>query len=74
VQVCWGTWHWTSHDAAEPVCRVKHDSVSAAQVGQSPSQVSPISTTVLPHIGVQSVSLVALHVAGQQSSPLVHAV
>jgi hypothetical protein len=67
-------WHWTSHDAAEPVCRVKHVSVSAAHVGQLPSQVSPISTTLLPHFGVQSESLVALHGAGQQSSPLAHAV
>jgi hypothetical protein len=33
------------------------------------SQVSPASTTPLPHFGVQSESLLALHPAGQQPSP-----
>ena len=33
------------------------------------SQVSPFSTTPLPHAGEQSESVLALHPAGQQPSP-----
>jgi hypothetical protein len=33
------------------------------------SQVSPFSTTPLPHFGEQSESVLALHPAGQQPSP-----
>ena len=32
------------------------------------SQVSPLSTTPLPHLGLQSLSLLALQALGQQSS------
>jgi hypothetical protein len=42
-------------------------------VGQG-SQVSPFSTTPLPHFGVQSESLLALHPVGQQPSPPIQAV
>jgi hypothetical protein len=38
------------------------------------SQVSPVSTTLLPQAGWQSVSLVALQLAGQQASPFAHVV
>jgi hypothetical protein len=38
------------------------------------SHVSPDSTTLLPHLGGQSESLVALHCDGQQLSPDIHAV
>ena len=46
-------------------------SLQEARVGQEEgrSQVSPDSTTPLPHLGVQSESLFALHPAGQQPSP-----
>jgi hypothetical protein len=46
-------------------------SLQEARVGQEAggSQVSPDSTTPLPHLGVQSESLFALHPAGQQPSP-----
>jgi hypothetical protein len=43
-------------------------------VGQFPSHVSPISTTMLPHVGMQLPSLFALQPAGQQPSPPVHMV
>jgi hypothetical protein len=45
-------------------------------VGQLPggSQVSPASTTPLPHVGWQSPSLVALQLGGQQPSPPTHIV
>ena len=38
------------------------------------SQVSPRSTTPLPHLGVQSLSLVALQADGQHPSPFAQAV
>src|SRR5262249_2407676 len=37
------------------------------------SQVSPASTTPLPHFAAQSLSLLALQAAGQQPSPGTHA-
>jgi hypothetical protein len=40
----------------------------------SGSQSSPFSTTPFPHDGAQSLSLVALQLAGQHPSPLMHAV
>ena len=45
--------------------------LSSQEVGQEDfgSQVSPLSTTPLPHFGAQSESLLALHPAGQQPSP-----
>src|SRR5438128_196368 len=44
-------------------------------VGQlAPSHFSPASTTPLPHLGAQSLSLVASQVPGQQPSPAAHAV
>ena len=44
---------------------------SSQEVGQEDfgSQVSPFSTTPLPHFGEQSESLLALHPEGQQPSP-----
>jgi hypothetical protein len=38
-------------------------------VGQAPSHSSPLSTTPLPHFGLQSLSLVASAFSGQQASP-----
>ena len=45
--------------------------LSLQEVGQEDfgSQVSPVSTTPLPHVGEQSESTLALHPAGQQPSP-----
>jgi hypothetical protein len=45
--------------------------LSLQEVGQEDfgSQVSPFSTTPLPHFGEQSESSLALHPAGQQPSP-----
>jgi hypothetical protein len=45
--------------------------LSLQEVGQEDfgSQVSPFSTTPLPHLGEQSESVLALHPAGQQPSP-----
>jgi hypothetical protein len=45
--------------------------LSLQEVGQEDfgSQVSPFSTTPLPHFGEQSESVLALHPAGQQPSP-----
>jgi phosphotransferase system HPr-like phosphotransfer protein len=49
---------------------------SSQEVGQEDggSQVSPDSITPLPQVGVQSESLLALHVAGQQPSAATQAV
>jgi hypothetical protein len=41
-------------------------------VGQLPSQTSPDSTTSFPHRGLQSLSLLALQLPGQQPSPPMH--
>jgi hypothetical protein len=38
------------------------------------SHVSPCSTALLPHTGVQSLSLTALHPGGQHPSLLLHIV
>jgi hypothetical protein len=43
-------------------------------VGQSPSQSSPLSTTPLPQTGLQSLSLLALQPEGQQPSLFLQAV
>jgi hypothetical protein len=43
-------------------------------VGQFPSQSSPDSTTPLPHLGVQLLSLFALQPGAHQPSPFVHVV
>ena len=48
--------------------RVVH-ALEEHEVGQSPSQRSPGSTTPLPHIESQSPSLVALQPEGQHPSP-----
>jgi hypothetical protein len=42
--------------------------------GQLPSQVSPDSTTPLPHLTVQSLSLVELQPGAQHPSPFLHCV
>jgi hypothetical protein len=42
---------------------------SSQLVGQFPSQVSPGSSTPLPQLAPQSLSLLALQVGGQQPSP-----
>lgn len=47
---------------------------SLHEVGQLPSQVSPVSTTRLPQTGWQSRSLFALQPLGQHPSPPVHVV
>jgi hypothetical protein len=63
------------HDAAVPVrLFVVHALPSSHVAGQFPSHVSPASTTLLPHAGVQLLSLFALHPDGQHESPFVHAV
>ena len=41
---------------------------------QLPSHVSPDSTSLLPHAGLQSSSLLLLHPGAQQPSPSTHAV
>jgi hypothetical protein len=46
---------------------------SEQEAGQLPSHVSPFSTTPLPHLGLQSPSLLALQPGAQQPSPLAHA-
>ena len=53
-----------------------HVLASSQEVGQDDagSQVSPGSTTPLPQVGEQSVSVLALHPAGQQPSPDTHVV
>ena len=43
-------------------------------VGQSPSQISPVSTVPLPQLGTQSASLTWVQVLGQQRSPATQAV
>jgi hypothetical protein len=48
--------------------------VAPQALGQLPSHVSPLSTTPLPHTGLQSLSLFALPPGGQQPSPFVGAV
>jgi hypothetical protein len=55
-----------------PVMRSRVQAMPSSQeVGHDDfgSQVSPFSTTPLPHVGEQSESVLALHPAGQQPSP-----
>jgi hypothetical protein len=67
--------HVTLHMPDEPERTfVVHELPSSHVAGQFPSHVSPASTTPLPHIGMQLLSLVALQPEGQQPSPLVHVV
>jgi hypothetical protein len=72
-----GGWvHCRLHMAAEPVrtSAVQAIPSSGQVVGQFPSQVSPGSTTLLPQVAVQLLSLLALQPMGQQPSPPVHIV
>jgi len=65
-----GFWQRTSQVPAEPVMTSWVQGLPSEQAtGQLPSQVSPSSTTPLPHLGAQSESLTALQPAGQQPSP-----
>jgi hypothetical protein len=67
--------HVTLHCPGVPVrVSVVHELPSEHVVGQLPSQISPVSTTPLPHIGEQSLSLFALQPGAQQPSPPVHVV
>jgi hypothetical protein len=63
-----GCVHCRLHIATEPVSTsLVHEFPSSGQVvGQFPSQSSPISTTLLPHIGAQFASLTMLQPIGQQ--------
>jgi hypothetical protein len=61
--------HATSQVAASPVrASVVQTSLSSQLAGQVVSQSSGGSTTVFPHRGAQSASVLALHTAGQQPS------
>jgi len=62
----------TSQLLAEPIniSTVQGSPSSMHMVGQLPSQVSPISTTPLPQLALQSLSLVELAPIGQHPSPL----
>ena len=63
------------HVAELPVIQsVVQTSASAQLTGQLPggSQVSPGSTTLLPQLELQSLSLLALQPEGQQPSPPTH--
>jgi hypothetical protein len=58
---------------AEPVePSIVQELPSMQLAGQLPSQVSPDSTTPLPHLTVQSLSLVELQPGAQQPSPPAH--
>jgi hypothetical protein len=74
VQATMGAWLQAKvHCAALPVLQsVVHESTSSQLGGQlaGGSQVSPGSTTLLPHCERQSVSLLALQPGAQQPSPL----
>jgi hypothetical protein len=66
--------HSALHAPAVP-CSFRFWQPTGAQLaGQLPSHFSPASTAPLPHLGVQSLSLFALHVGGQQPSPGVQTV
>jgi len=56
------------------IVSIVQGSVSSQVVGQSPSQVSPGSTTPLPQKGEQSLSVAVVHPAGQHPSPSLHSV
>jgi hypothetical protein len=63
-----------SHVDALP-CSVRCWQPTGGQaVGQFPSHISPVSTTLFPHRGGQSESLTLVQLAGQQASPFTHAV
>jgi hypothetical protein len=64
------------HVAAEPSSFFRMQPFHGHVAGQCDggSQVSPASTAPLPQRGWQSLSTLALHAAGQQPSPLAHAV
>jgi hypothetical protein len=63
------------HCAASPASTPgRQGSCEGQDVGQLPSQTSPGSTALLPHVGLQSLSLVASAPEGQQPSPLTAAV
>src|SRR5262245_40382777 len=67
--------HAALHDAALPVSVSMVQALPSVQsAGQLPSQVSPASTTLLPHEAEQSESLMALQPAAQQPSPPRHCV
>ena len=51
-----------------------HEFPSLHIVGQLPSHVSPVSTTLFPQVGVQFESLFALQPGAQQPSPFAHTV
>src|SRR5436190_1946173 len=64
-------WHLKVHRGTEPEAMSAFSASKkhwAAWAAQSPSQVSPTSTTPLPHLATQSPSLVALQPSGQQPS------
>jgi len=61
--------------AAEPVKRsLVHLLPSSQDVGQLPSQVSPVSTAPLPQFAEQSLSVTGVHPSAQQPSSPVHEV
>ena len=65
--------HATLQFSAEPVFVSTVQALPSLQsVGQSPSQVSPSSTTSLPHDAEQSLSMVESQPSGQQPSSIVH--
>lgn len=64
--------HSKLHEDASPIdVSTVQGSPSSHEVSQDPggSQVSPSSTTPFPHLAVQSPSLFALPLDGQQPSP-----
>jgi hypothetical protein len=62
--------------AADPISFLRMQPFHMQVAGQldGGSQVSPVSTAPLPHLGEQSLSMLALQAGGQQPSPAVHAV
>lgn len=61
--------HWKEHVSTVPVNpSVVQALPSSHEVGQLPSQASPVSTTPLPQVFEQSASLAAEHPSEQQSS------
>jgi hypothetical protein len=59
----------TLHVSGDPVNESRvQGSLSSHDVGQFPSQVSPVSTFPLPHVAAQSSSLPALQFEGQHPS------
>jgi hypothetical protein len=78
IQAVMAVWVQATLQVALPpvIWSVVQALLSLQEVGQEDfgSQVSPFSTTPLPHFGVQSESLLALHPVGQQPSPPIQAV